>query len=372
MNLPQTDTMMKNAIVEGVFPSASLLVAKNKKIVFQGYYGACNESTIFDVASLTKPVVTTTLAMKAVSEGLISLEDKVGRYLPTAPYMENVSIFHLLNHTSGLPHWQPYYQEIPLHEIASVDARKYVLDAVSMEPLMDEIGTRSVYSDLGFILLGELLEDVFYEPIHSLANEVIFKKLGMQNSFFRLITETPFSDEHFESAYVGDEEDYANFAFAPTEDCPWRGRVIQGYVHDQNCYAMGGVAGHAGLFSNVMDINIFVEELVKSLIEQSNFIEKDIIERFICLNLSYVQPEYKGDFVLGWDRPSKKNSQAGRMFSSNTIGHLAYTGCSLWIDLERDLWIILLSNRLYPSSTNEKIKGFRSKIHDKILQELDV
>jgi CubicO group peptidase (beta-lactamase class C family) len=156
--------------------------------------------------------------------------------------------------------------------------------------------------------------------------------------------------------------------FAPTEDCPWREKVLHGEVHDPHSFAMGGVAGHAGLFSTVQDLNKFVTELVKCYRGESDFIPQETVKQFLCFDekLTYK----KSSWLLGWDTPSSKNSSSGKYFSSESIGHLGYTGCSVWIDLKKDFWVILLTNRLHPSDTNQKIKLFRPHIHDIIFESL--
>ena len=207
---------------------------------------------------------------------------------------------------------------------------------------------------------------VFKKPLHLLADEKIFKPLGLKNSFFRIIDKTPWSNEKFIPVF-SQKKDFSNFIFAPTEDCPWRGEVVVGYVHDQNSYAMGGVSGHAGLFSNVKDLNKIISELVLSFKGKSSFVSSEVIKKFWEKSSSDL-----GNFRLGWDSPSRPMSQSGRYFSDNSVGHLAYTGCSLWVDLKQDYWVILLTNRVNPSATNHKIKAFRPKIHDKIYAELGV
>jgi len=362
--------IMERAIDESVFPAASLLVAYKGETVFKNYYGACTEETIFDVASLTKPMVTTALVMKAVSEGLLTLNDKLSKFFPDEPYNKNIRLKDLLTHTSGLPALLPYYDEIPRGEVASVEGRAQIIHFILNEQLVYKTGEQSLYSDLGFILLGDILETIFMEPLIELADEFIFKPLNMKNSFFRVIESTPWSDKSFEPAYVYEHRDFADIDFAPTEDCSWRGKVLKGIVNDKNAYALGGVAGHAGLFSTIDDIGCFVSEIVSSFNGKGNFLGKGVIKKFI--DFDYVSPgsEEKDNFLLGWDRPIPKNSSAGRHFSKNTIGHLGYTGCSMWIDLKEDLSVIFLSNRTYPSATNEKIRGLRPILHDKIWGEI--
>lgn len=368
---------MKTALQDGVFPSASLLVAKDTEVVFKNTYGDCSEKTIFDVASLTKPVITTTLAMIAVKEGLLNLEDSLVKFFPNADQLKDVKVFQLLNHSSGLPGWKPFYKEVSHEDVASIAGRKLIIDAVLREPLEYKTGSKSIYSDLGFILLDVILESIFAEPLISIANELITKPLGMKNSFYRLVKKTPWSGENFLPAYEVEERDFSGLDFAPTQDCPWRGEVIQGLVDDQNCYAMGGVSGHAGLFSTTDDLHLFVTELIRSNHGIGDFLQQETVREFINYNAN--TPAHlkclkrkNNTFALGWDHPKEENSQAGNSFSKHSIGHLAYTGCSIWINLEKNFWVILLTNRVHPATTNEKIKTFRPTLHDQIVEELGV
>jgi CubicO group peptidase (beta-lactamase class C family) len=164
-----------------------------------------------------------------------------------------------------------------------------------------------------------------------------------------------------------EERDSETRRFAPTEDCPWRERVIHGEVHDQNAYALGGVAGHAGLFSTCGDIHSIVSELIKCYEGKSDWLENEVVREFIPEGK---EKPFGNQFVLGWNRPSRENSASGHFFSPNSIGHLGYTGCSLWIDLTNKFWMILLTNRIHPSTTNQMIASFRPQIHDLAYNEL--
>lgn len=361
--------MMADAVGKGVFQSASLLVGIDREDVFIKHYGGADSGCVFDVASLTKPVVTATLAMSAAAKNLIRLEDAVGKYLPAGDVGRS-EIFRLLDHSSGLPAYQPFYREVPLEDVASSRGREQIVRSAAIEPLEYKRGEKSVYSDIGFIILGDILERVLGAPLHFLSDEMIFKPVGMKNSFFRPVDKTPWSGENFLPAYASASRELNEVNFLPTEDCPWRGVVVHGYPHDQNCYAMGGVAGHAGLFSNVYDLSLFVRKIVSCLKEDCGFIPREILNQFIDDYSSTLAFSHPGTHLLGWDRPAHANSQAGRRFSEKSIGHLGYTGCSLWIDLARDFWIILLTNRTYPSSTNERIKCFRPILHDAIVEQL--
>ncbi len=346
---------MRNAVNDGVFPSAQLLVSKNGETIFHEAFGNATLDTIFDCASLTKPISTTTLIMQLCAEDKIRIDDPISRYLPRCQREdgEGITIRHLLNHSSGLPAWQPYYQTIPTDDIGKPAGKMEVIDAVCREPLAYKTGYQSIYSDIGFILLGEIIEAVTKNTLDKLFAEQVAKPLSLTNTFFIPLNTSTLK--------------HLNTSFAPTEDCPWRHKVMRGEVHDQNCYAMGGVAGHAGLFSTTTDINKFITAFVESY-KSGGFLPKETVERF--LPFRHKLTECNSTWLLGWDRPSYTNSQAGQHFSPISIGHLGFTGCSMWIDLEKDIWIVMLTNRIHPTTINEKIRQFRPTIHNTIFEEL--
>jgi len=345
---------VRKAVEDGVFPSAQLLVAKSGSVIFHEAFGNCSTDTVFDVASLTKPTATTTLMVQLVAEDKLRLNDPVRHYIPQFPETKKpVFITHLLSHSSGLPAWQPYYQMIPKSDIGKPAGKSEIMDAVCREPLEYETGYKSVYSDLNFILLGEIIERVTKKRLDRLFAERVAGPLGMESTAFRPLSR---------SVKEGTPD------LAPTEDCPWRKKVLKGEVHDQNCYAMGGVAGHAGLFSNTADLNKFVSAFVASYKGTGSFLQKEAVERFIPFRFKLT--ECNSTWLLGWDRPSHHDSQAGSHFSAHSIGHLGFTGCSMWIDLERDYWTVLLSNRIHPVSTNVRIRSFRPMLYNLVFEEL--
>lgn len=379
------DRAFKDAIAGGIFPAADLLVANGGEIVYSSRYGDAREHTCFDISSLTKPVSTATLAMMLVAEGLLKLDDTVYQWLAGArePHHKQMTVRYLLNHTSGLPAWHPYYRELPISLVGTEAGKRLVLDSCYSEPLLSEPGGKTLYSDTGYILLGEIIEQAGGEPLDALFAQNISKPLGLHDTFFVRSVGAPIptsqrhtdttADQHVPTPKHGfpkerrrkTEEEHMRFA--PTEDCPWRERVIHGEVHDQNAYALGGAAGHAGLFSTAEDLHKFTLALVSSYRGKSDWLTQEVVRTFITE--AKAKPEEE-EFVLGWNRPSRRNSASGRNFSPNSIGHLGYTGCSIWIDIEKDFWIILLTNRINPSSTNQKIKSFRPQIHDLIYKEL--
>jgi CubicO group peptidase (beta-lactamase class C family) len=379
------DRALNDAIATGIFPSADLLVAKGGKVLHSAQYGEARHHTCFDIASLTKPLASATISMMLVAEKILRLDDTVYQWLGGArqPIHKQMTIRHLLNHTSGLPAWQPFYLNLPISLIGTEAGRELILDECHNEPVVANPDEKTIYSDIGYIILGEILDQVGGAPLDALFAQYVARPLGLIDTFFVRTVGAPIrtssrrttttADKHVptpKGAKVKERQkpkEHAHRRFAPTEDCPWRERVIHGEVHDQNAYALGGVAGHAGLFSTTADIHRFICELVDCWHGRSNWLPQNIVRELIQETKSKTQQDI---YVMGWNRPLMRSSSSGHHFSPNSIGHLAYTGCSIWIDLSHDFWIILLTNRIHPSSTNQKIKAFRPKIHDLIYQEL--
>lgn len=358
---------MNQAVQNGVFPSAQLLVVKNGATLINDAYGNATNETIFDVASLTKPICTTTLAMQLVAEDKLRLDDAVCQHLKEFEH-KGVTIRHLLSHSSGLPAWEAFYQMVPQADIGRPAGKKEVLESVFHEPLEYVTGSKSVYSDLGFILLGEVTERINKEPLDKLFAERIARPLGLNDTFFSPLSPAGRGQPARQRVNGGGVRGHDVSNFAPTEDCPWRKKVMKGEVHDQNCYAMGGVAGHAGLFSTTTDINKFITTFVASHRAEGGFLPQEVVQRFLPFHFKLA--EYNTTWLLGWDTPAHINSQAGQYYSKKSIGHLGYTGCSMWIDLEQDFWIVLLTNRVHPTTTNEKIRSFRPTIYNMIYEEM--
>jgi CubicO group peptidase (beta-lactamase class C family) len=382
MNAAINETMQK-AIQSRIFPAADLLVAKSGDIIHHEYYGDARSGTTFDISSMTKAISTASLIMLLFSEGRLKLDQSVADWFEQANQEEHkkITIEMLLNHRSGLPRWRPLYRELPSSYVGTSEGKDFIINACLNEPLQGEPGSTTTYSDLGYILLGKIIEKASGSSLDELFAERIAKPLGLANTFFvrsgekairttsRRTDTSP--DQHVPTPKKGPSNSDNNHKrrFAATEDCPWRGHVIHGEVHDQNAYAMGGVAGHAGLFSTAEDIHLFTKSFIASF-KNEGFIEKNTVDRIFPIQSGLIAPPQPGAFVGGWDTPFEKNSAAGNYMSKHTIGHLGYTGCSIWIDQEKDFWVILLTNRIHPSTTNEKIKSFRPHIHDLIFKQL--
>jgi CubicO group peptidase (beta-lactamase class C family) len=346
------------AIADGVFPGASLLVSRKDEVLWQVVYGNAQilpslkpltQECLFDIASLTKPISTATLFMLAVQEGKCALDQPLENYFAFSS--SEITLRHLLNHSSGLPAWKPFYKEL-LHEapgwVGDEKGKSWLIGRILEEARKSKPQGQVVYSDLGYILLGAILEMIYGETLNNLFTEKVAKVLNLKNTFFNPLEK-------------------GSHSLVATEKCPWRGKILCGEVQDEHAYLMGGVAGHAGLFSNTHDIFIWIQELEKARAGKSQFITQNIFDLF-CTVPKNRDPSLPY-FTLGFDAPSKPSS-SGVHFSPNSLGHLGYSGTSFWWDLDKDVCIILLTNRCHPTRENEKIKLFRPKLHDVVMEAL--
>jgi len=304
-----------------------------------------NVFTLFDLASLTKPIATTTVAAILYQRGLLDLEAPVVGVIPEFlvdfcgaldPRRPKVTFRMLLAHSSGLPAYEKLFLK--------AHTRQDLLRAVFTMPLSDDPGTRAEYSDIGFILLGTALERIAGEPLDILCQREIFGPLTMINTTFNPPANT-------------------RDKIPPTADDPSiRKRIIQGEVQDENAFVLGGVAGHAGLFSTAEDLARFAHAMLHG---GSPILRPETVALFTQRQLAPASTSR----ALGWDTPSAP-SQSGKYFGPNSFGHLGYTGTSLWIDPDRQLSITLLTNRTWPDSANQFIKQIRPRFHDAIVEAL--
>ena len=297
--------------------------------------------TIFDLASLTKPMATTTAVMLLVHEGALGLDDPVSKYLPSFSERDKdgVTLRHLLTHSAGLKPWRAFHElllekerKTGEHWISTPAARELVIDRVVRSGLVHESGAAAVYGDLDFIALGAVVEAVAHQPLDVFCAERIFGPLGMDTTFFvRLGDGEP------------ELEPDLKHRVAATENCSWRGRILWGEVHDPNASAMGGVAGHAGLFGTADDVMTFALALLDVWHGRSEVWPQALLREF-----TRRQDLPKGsDWALGWDTPTAGVSSSGKYFSPQSVGHLGFTGTSLWMDLEREAVVVLLTNRVH-------------------------
>jgi CubicO group peptidase (beta-lactamase class C family) len=371
VNFTAVERELDAAVERGVFPGAVLLVNVGDEVVFHRAAGLraleperspMREDTIFDLASLTKPLATAIAMMLMVRERKIALDDRVTRFFHNFGVhgKTHVTFRHLLAHTSGLPAWRPYWKDIlkieregRINFTASRGAKEFVYEAIQREKPEAAAGARTVYSDLGFMLLGAAIEEVSGMSLDRFCHERIYKPLGLRSTSF--IDLSLLRTRRLEPIAE---------MIAPTERCPWRKRILCGEVHDDNAYAMGGVTGHAGLFSSARDIDRIATVLRACFEGQSVFLPATIVREFWRRDATIGSSTW----ALGWDTPSAADSVAGSELSRHAVGHVGFTGTSLWIDVERALHVVLLSNRVHPNRDNEKIREFRPLIHDLVVR----
>lgn len=354
--MERVDNLMQKAVVDNVFPGGVLLISRKNSILFFKAYGFSNifsrtemaRDTIFDLASLTKPLATTLAIAWLVQQDILALEDTLGSVLLQFDKTEKaeIQIRHLLCHNSGLPDYRPYYKT--LRKIPIEDREKTLLNLLLREPLPHPIGKTVEYSDLGFMILKRIVESVSGQPLDHIVAEHVYEPLGLKTLFF-----------------AGRNIQSAKARFAATEICPWRKALLEGVVHDENAYVMGGVEGHAGLFGTAADVNILLSTLLASFHGKTSIhiFEKDLIHVFF-------RRQHDSDRALGFDMPSWPDSSCGKYFSERSVGHLGFTGTSFWVDLESSITVILLTNRVHPSRDNIKIRTFRPKLHNTVMEAI--
>ena len=355
----QVDSLMHQGLSDKVFPGAVLLISRGDSILFIKAYGYANiftkspmaEDTIFDLASLTKPLATSLAIMNLVQENKLDLEQSLGSVLLKfkKTEKEQIKIKHLLSHTSGLPDYRPYYKELAK---LPMDSRKDALmDLIAREPLIYQTGKKELYSDLGFMILRQVVEHISGKQLGRFVDEKVYKPLAFDIGRGLFFADT--------------DSKLRPGRYAATEVCPWRNILLEGVVHDENAYVMGGVDGHAGLFGTAGCVYSLLSALLSVYYGYSSthVFKKELLKIFF-------KRQNNTEKALGFDTPSLHNSSCGDLFSKKSVGHLGFTGTSFWMDLERSVIVVLLTNRIHPSRDNTKIKAFRPKIHNAIMKSL--
>ena len=341
--------ILRQAITERAFPTASVAITYGGKLVALRSFGRftygpestpVSESSIFDLASVSKVVATTSMAMILYERGLLDLDAPVVGVLPEFTgedtHRREITFRMLLAHNSGLPAYEKLY-------LRAAEREEFLREVFSV-PLKNSPATHAEYSDIGFILLGIAMERIAQEPLDRFCQREEFGPLGMAHTAFR----PP-------AAWKSQ--------IPPTaDDQTFRKRIIQGEVQDENTSVMGGVAGHAGVFSTAADLAIFAHAM---LIGGAPIARRETLALFTRRETSPPRTSR----ALGWDTPSSP-SQSGKYFSPSSFGHLGYTGTSLWIDPERQLSVALLTNRTWPDCSNWAIKEVRPKFHDAVAEAL--
>jgi|SRR5450631_201967 len=371
------------AVEEGATPGLVLLVAARGRTQFHEAFGARQlvprrlpalPDTVYDVASLTKAVATSVLAMQEIGAGRLTLDTKVAALLPefssrtgedakhdgqddaqraSELSRAQITVRQLLSHSSGLPAHRPFWKQA-----ADSPAERLAIERLAArEPLAYPPSTRAVYSDLGFILLGWLLERLTGARLDVLFQDRIARPLGLTASAF-----VSLADSEARARLLGDR------TVAATQISVERHGLVLGEVDDLNAFAMGGIAGHAGLFSTAGDLAAIATALLAAFRGQGDngLVAREVIRQF------WSPSGVPGStWRLGWDGPAESGSQAGESLSRASVGHLAFTGCSLWIDPEREVVVVLLSNRVHPAvPTDDRFRRLRPTLHDAALAAL--
>lgn len=351
--------VLEEAIERHAFPGCAFGVLSRGEVVLADALGrftyednapSVRADTVFDIASLTKVVSTTAVAMLLYQSGALDLDTRLGDLLPgfvvgreSTARARKITIRHLLAHNSGLPAYIEFFR--------TVTTPAALFRSCLELPIEADPGERAEYSDPGFILLGKALEVLLGADLAVSAQRMIFDPLDL--------TATRFSPSPQERQTI-----------PPTEiDQTFRRRRIQGEVQDENAFILNGAAGHAGLFSNVPDLLRFAREVLSSAKNDSRSSRQAIFTADTVECFAMRQAPEGSSRALGWDTPSPESS-AGHQFSSHSIGHLGYSGCSLWIDLDADIAVVLLTNRTWPDRQNQSIKQIRPAFHDAVREAL--
>ena len=337
------DSIMNAGISGGAAPGGSLAVGRYGRLVHMKGYGrldtarasgAVDANTIYDMASLTKVIATTTASMILEEQGLLDLDRTVVSYLPefNAPDKAPITVRMLVTHRGGLEAFAALYREFK--------GRDQYLTQINARPLKSQPGTATVYSDWDLILSQLVIERITGQTLDRFVAEKVFTPLGMTSTMFN-----PDS-----ALYFG--------RIAPTEIDTARGGLVHGKVHDENAWAIGGVSGHAGLFSTAHDVAIFAQMLLNGgTYNGVRILKPETVARWTAPQSG------TSSRALGWDTPSK-GSSAGRYFSPRSFGHTGFTGTSMWMDPERGLFVILLTNRVNPTRNNNKQVPLRKAVAD--------
>jgi len=354
--LEDVDSVVTRALRGGAAPGAALVVGRSGQIVRLRGYGsidwtfgspAVTDSTIYDIASLTKTIGTTTAALQLVREGKLGLDAPVSKYIRSWPKKGRygrIQIRHLLFHTSGLPAGTALWTKK-----GDRDARLKFLSSLRV---YSEPGKVREYSDVGLILLGEIIEEIEDKRLDEVVRERVALPLGLRDTDFNPLRRTA-----YRSPFDLDR-------IAPTENESWKRGFLHGIVHDLNAYALDGVAGHAGMFSSARDMAVIGNAMLNAALGRPNQLFPGTWFRdLLASERSHGRP-------LGWDVPSGPNPSAGQHFSGASFGHTGFTGTSIWIDPDKELFVVLLTNRVNPTAANNRHVALRRDLHDAVQEAI--
>jgi len=339
--------VLEKAVAERAFPTASIEVGTASEVLWRDAFGRLTfaadapraaHDTIFDLASLTKVLSTAPLVMQQIERGALGLDDPVSHHIAAwrGDDRAGVTLRDLLAHCSGLPAWRPFFRA---HK-----GRDAYETAIGSEPLEYLPRTKSIYSDLDFMLLGFVLED----------GATLGDRFTAMLAEMGVVEEIQFNPPALWRART-----------APTEDDLWRGRLLVGEVHDENAWALGGVAGHAGLFGTVAAVGSCARHMMRILGGRTGVVTRSTLDTFITRRTDIPGSSR----ALGWDT-MLPTSSCGTRLSPRAFGHTGFTGTSLWIDPKQDVYVALLTNRIHPTRASEAIKLVRPALHDAVIAEL--
>ena len=353
------EVLLEGGRREGIYPGAVLLAASGGMIrlftaVGDRTLSPCpqpmEKETLFDLASLTKPLATTLAMMKLVDAGKIHLDQPLEALLQQTVSKDKKGITPrlLLTHCAGFVDWMPLY--LDLESVAPKERKAVLRERLMNLPVVYSPGSQVLYSDIGFMLIEWIIEATVGIDLPRFLEREFYAPLSLRYTGF------------FSSGVPGR---VTQDRFAATENCPWRKRIIQGIVHDENAYSLGGYSGHAGLFGTALEVYKLANLLRGHWRgERTDYLSPETVRAFFTR-----QDVVEGStWALGWDTPSWANSSAGSYFSKTSVGHLGFTGTSLWMDLEKDVIVVFLSNRIHPTRENKKIRAFRPVLHDRVME----
>jgi len=347
----KVNKILIEAIEDGAFPGTVVLVSKEAKIIYENAFGyltyddtsaVVSTKTIYDIASLTKVIVTTTAVMICYDRKLFNLDDSVAKFLSGfgTNSKEIITIKNLLLHNSGLPAYRRFYDRY--------NSAEEVVGKIYSTEIAYKTGTKTVYSDLGMMILGKVIEKVTERKLDQFCEEEIFRPLQMNCTFYN-------------------PPDSLKYRIAPTEyDNYWRNRLVWGTVHDENSALLDGVAGHAGLFSKAEDLSHLIQMLINGgTYNGIQLINAETIQLFTK------RFSHQSTRALGWDTKSSTRSSAGELFDITSFGHTGFTGTSIWVDPTRELFVIFLTNRVHPTRNNKKLYKVRPALHNAIMKTIE-
>ncbi len=355
--IKQIDNLFVSALNNNVFPGAAFAFSKRNGNAYKrliNYYGYAQlepkkkeltTDTVFDLASLTKVLATVPLLLSLIDKGKIGFETSLGDiYVDCPEDKAEITISQLMSHCSGFVAHREFFNTLIL--LPEIERKKSLLNIILKDNLITPPGSVHCYSDIGYMLLGLIIEKLSGKKLSELANTVIYKPVGLEKDLFFPGTDS----RHLE--------------YASTEKCPWTGKMLTGAVHDDNCRAMGGVAGHAGLFGTLFGVLSMAECFLDQWKGRGRHpaYPDTLLQRIL-------EPVGNSGWTMGFDQVSDKGSSSGNYFSKKSVGHLGFTGTSLWIDPLRDCIVVLLTNRVHFGKENWKIKKFRPVFHDILMKE---